>query len=123
MLRHHCAGFLNRPSGPARCRSSGPPRWTMGRGPERLWRHTDDRSTRGDTLILIRQTEHAVLSGAMAVRWGNRLFAPPEPRESVVLGIDRHDNGWEEWDAAPGVDPVTGSPWMVQLGFRIERRT
>src|SRR2546429_9979057 len=36
----------------------------------------------GDHLILIRQTDHAVLSGFFARELGNEIFARPEPLES-----------------------------------------
>jgi hypothetical protein len=65
----------------------------------------------GDHLILIPQTDHALLSGAMAAQWGNNAFARPEPRAEVLLAVDGHDNGWEEWDARPRVDPATGRPY------------
>jgi len=33
----------------------------------------------GDQLVLIRQTDHAVLSGFFAREWGNEQFTRPEP--------------------------------------------
>lgn len=65
----------------------------------------------GDHLVLISQPDHARLSGLMAGHWGNALFAGPEPRAAVLLAVNEHDNGWEEWDAQPRVNPATGQPY------------
>ena len=65
----------------------------------------------GDQLILIRQTDHAVLSGFFAREWGNGLFKRPEPFESVRLAAAEHDNGWREWELQPQIDPKTRLPY------------
>src|SRR5437016_14654296 len=64
----------------------------------------------GDHLILIRQTDHAVLSGYFARELGNENFARPEPLESFQLAATEHDNGWNEWEVQPPIDPVTFLP-------------
>jgi hypothetical protein len=64
----------------------------------------------GDQLILIRQTDHALLAGFFARQWGNELFARPEPFESFCLAVTEHDNGWREWELLPSIDPVTFLP-------------
>src|SRR5216684_4982360 len=64
-----------------------------------------------DQLILIRQTDHAVLSGFFAREWGNELFQRPEPFESVRLAAGEHDNGWREWELQPHIDPKTRLPY------------
>jgi hypothetical protein len=61
----------------------------------------------GDHLILIRQTDHAVLSGYFARESGNENFIRPEPFESFQLAATEHDNGWNEWELQPRIDPVT----------------
>jgi len=66
---------------------------------------------RGDHLILIRQTDHAVLSGYFARELGNENFARSEPEESVRLAATEHDNGWNEWELQPHIDPVTFLPF------------
>ena len=66
---------------------------------------------RGEKLILIRQTDHAILSGFFAREWGNELFKPPEPFESVRLAAAEHDNGWLEWELQPQIDPRTRLPY------------
>jgi hypothetical protein len=54
--------------------------------------------------LLIPQPVHATLAGALAARWGNREFAPPEPRSSVLLAAAGHDDGWAGWEASPGLN-------------------
>jgi len=65
----------------------------------------------GDHLILIRQTDHAVLSGYFARELGNEIFARPEPLESFQLAAEEHDNGWNEWELQPRIDPFTFMPY------------
>jgi hypothetical protein len=52
---------------------------------------------------LVTHPDHARLAGAFAERWGNDLFLPPEPREHVMRGIARHDDGWVTRDADPQI--------------------
>jgi Protein of unknown function (DUF3891) len=65
----------------------------------------------GDHLILIRQTDHAVLSGYFARELGNENFARLEPLESFQLAAAEHDNGWKEWELQPRIDPVSFLPY------------
>jgi hypothetical protein len=65
----------------------------------------------GNDWLLIRQPDHALLAGELAAQWGNERFAPPEPREPALRAVAWHDNGWEEWEAEPRVDPSTGTPY------------
>jgi hypothetical protein len=67
---------------------------------------------RADDLVLIRQTDHAALSGTFAENWGNALFTLPEPRLSVRLAATHHDEGWHQWEASPRVDPATRRPYQ-----------
>ena len=64
-----------------------------------------------DHLIVIRQTDHAVLAGYFAREAGNEHFARPEPLESFQLAATEHDNGWNEWELQPRIDPVTFMPY------------
>jgi hypothetical protein len=64
-----------------------------------------------DHLVLIRQTDHAVLSGHFARELGNDAFAPPQPLESFRLAAIEHDNGWNEWELQTEIDPVTFLPY------------
>jgi hypothetical protein len=52
---------------------------------------------------LVTHPDHARLAGAFAERWGNDLFLSPEPREHVLRGITRHDDGWAARDAVPQI--------------------
>jgi Protein of unknown function (DUF3891) len=65
----------------------------------------------GDHLIVIRQTDHAVLSGYFAHALGNKVFSRPEPFESFCLAAAEHDNGWNEWELLPQIDPKTFGPY------------
>jgi hypothetical protein len=65
----------------------------------------------GDHLLVIRQTDHAVLSGFLAREWGNDLFRRPDLFESFCLAVREHDNGWCEWELAPRIDPKTRVPY------------
>ncbi len=52
---------------------------------------------------LVTHPDHARLAGTFAEYWGNDLFLPPEPREHVLRGIARHDDGWAARDAVPQI--------------------
>jgi hypothetical protein len=52
---------------------------------------------------LVTHPDHARLAGAFAESWGNDRFLPPEPREHVLRGIARHDDGWTARDASPQI--------------------
>lgn len=56
-------------------------------------------------LLCVRQTDHALLSGAFAAAWGNERFPVPERRDSVLVAASRHDDGWAQWELAPRVQP------------------
>jgi hypothetical protein len=62
-------------------------------------------------LVIIRQTDHALLSGFFAREWGNEECTRPEPFESFRLAAAEHDNGWTEWELLPEVDPATFLPY------------
>jgi hypothetical protein len=64
-----------------------------------------------DPMIVIRQTDHAFLSGFFAREWGNERFSKPEPFSSFCLAAAEHDNGWQEWELGAGVDPKTFTPY------------
>jgi hypothetical protein len=64
-----------------------------------------------DQLLVIRQTDHALLAGFLASEWGNELFKRPELFDSFCLAVREHDNGWSEWEQAPRIDPKTRLPY------------
>lgn len=59
---------------------------------ERLW-------------LLVSQVDHARLSGAIARNLREQL-----PLE-VIEAITHHDDGWAEWEAAPGINSECGGPF------------
>lgn len=52
---------------------------------------------------LVTHPDHAHLAGEFALQWGNEMFALPEPRQHVMRGIYRHDDGWRGRDKQPVV--------------------
>jgi hypothetical protein len=62
------------------------------------------------SLILIRQTDHAQVSGLFARHWGNETFARLDPYDSVCLAAAEHDRGWMAWESNPRLNPQTGLP-------------
>jgi hypothetical protein len=52
---------------------------------------------------LITHQDHARLAGAFAAAWGNAQFRSPQPRQRVLKGIARHDDGWALRDAHPSI--------------------
>jgi hypothetical protein len=57
-------------------------------------------------LHLITQPDHAALARRIMERWD--ALREEVRRESILLAIGEHDNGWREPDAAPSIDPATG---------------
>jgi hypothetical protein len=74
----------------------------------------------GPGVVAIGQASHAWLSGQLARAWGNDRFAPPRPREEVILGALQHDVGMAEWDLRPERHPDTGLPRQF---FALDRHT
>lgn len=66
----------------------------------------------GDEFVLITQHDHAQLSGRLAERIGNTLFAPPTPFQETVDGIALHDCGWPLHDDRPTLN-AQGQPLHV----------
>jgi len=64
-----------------------------------------------EPMVVIRQTDHGVLAGFFAREWGNEAFSKPEPFASFCLAAAEHDNGWQEWELAPEVDPKSFAPY------------
>ena len=54
--------------------------------------------------IAIPQASHAWLAWQLAEHWGNRRFNRPLPRAEVLAAVMLHDSGWNDFDAAPGID-------------------
>jgi len=65
---------------------------------------------------LVTHPDHARLSGDFAERWGNDRFQRPEPREHVLRGIRRHDDGWIARDSLPQITRQ-GKPSAFSIEF------
>lgn len=70
------------------------------------------RHEQGDAFLLITQHDHALLSGKLAERIGNGMFAPPSPFHEAVDGIALHDCGWPVHDDEPTLNEK-GKPLHV----------
>jgi hypothetical protein len=64
----------------------------------------------GDAWQLVRQPDHADLSGQFASAWGGTTFASPRPPASVALAAVRHDDGWGVYDRRPTFDIERNRP-------------
>lgn len=64
----------------------------------------------GENWLLIEQTEHARLAAEIAAAWGNGVVSPLPVRDLLIPAIRHHDDGWQDWAVAPGIDPGTGKP-------------
>jgi hypothetical protein len=56
------------------------------------------RHRQGEDFLLIRQHDHALLSGKFAACWGGGEFVRTSPWEQVVDGVAMHDCGWPVHD-------------------------
>lgn len=52
----------------------------------------------GDELVLVRQTDHALLSGWLAAAWGAPPWTPPRPHDACVAAARLHDLPWAAFD-------------------------
>jgi uncharacterized protein DUF3891 len=52
----------------------------------------------GDTLVLVRQSDHAMLSGWLAAAWGATPWEAPQPYDSTVVAARLHDLAWTSFD-------------------------
>jgi len=67
----------------------------------------------GAPRFVIRMTEHTAFAGALARAFGNDAFEPVSPRDEMLYVIDHHDQGWVEFDDAPGYDSETQLPFHL----------
>jgi hypothetical protein len=73
----------------------------------------------GESLVIVRQADHAYLSGTLAAAWGLPPWTIPEPYPSVVVGARTHDDAWLAWDEAPGQPP---GGWPLSF-YEVDRVT
>jgi hypothetical protein len=71
----------------------------------------------GEDLLLVRQADHALLSGWLAAAWGAPPWQPVEPRDSTVLGARLHDLAWTPFDEQLRLRP-DGQPYAF---FEVDR--
>jgi hypothetical protein len=64
----------------------------------------------GATWILISQVDHAHLAGRLAEHWGAGDVLPLVARDQLLWAIEHHDDGWDEWEQTPDVEPTAGRP-------------
>jgi Protein of unknown function (DUF3891) len=62
---------------------------------------------------LIRQEDHALVSGQMAHAWGAPGFEIAGPHHLVTVAAALHDVGWQEVDDSPRLNPATHVPYNV----------
>lgn len=60
------------------------------------------------TAFVIRQQDHAEISGQFAEHFGNEDFEGLDPKDALVYVARHHDDGWEDIDGNPQLDPNTG---------------
>lgn len=58
----------------------------------------------GAEIVVVRQADHAELSGRLAAAWGQAPWEPVTPFPSAVVGARRHDDAWIAFDEAPELD-------------------
>ncbi|HEY6128835.1 MAG TPA: DUF3891 family protein [Candidatus Acidoferrum sp.] len=71
----------------------------------------EEKGERDPQLLVIRQTDHALLAGFLGREWGNERFTKPQPNASFCLAVAEHDNGWGEWELQAQLDPKTRLPF------------
>ena len=60
--------------------------------------------------LLIRQEDHAELSGLFAAHWGNDFFSRLDPYDSMVCAGTFHDSHFRDVEAALPIDMSAGRP-------------
>ena len=60
-------------------------------------------SRKDGSIRVVRQVDHQEQCALMADAWGNKVFHRPEWFEALRTAAAIHDEGWREWEEAPGV--------------------
>lgn len=68
------------------------------------------RRNDGNDWLLISQIEHARLAAEIAEFWNGEAVTALPFRDELLPAIRHHDDGWEEWEQSPAIDPETGKP-------------
>ena len=64
----------------------------------------------GEARFVSLMTEHMDLCRQFAEAFGNDRFEKPDPYDETLYAIAHHDRGWDQFDASPVLDPVSGFP-------------
>ena len=64
----------------------------------------------GEPRFICSMAEHNDLCGAFARGFGNDRFDALDPFDEMVYVVGHHDRGWDDLDAAPGLDDATRMP-------------
>jgi hypothetical protein len=64
----------------------------------------------GSSLLLVTQPDHARFAAELLSLWRTDGLPEHPRRERLLKAIREHDNGWQEADSAPRVDPASGRP-------------
>jgi hypothetical protein len=63
--------------------------------------------------LVVTHDFHLNLASQFSTRWGNHVFATPDPWFILNYMARNHDLGWQEFDRDPGIDPENGWPYNV----------
>ena len=86
-----------------------------------------------ERLLLVLQIDHSRKVGWMAAHWGNDVFAPLRPYNSMVLAAQEHDSGWWDWEIKPTLNKegypldyigsvgALGTVWLDFYGSVVDR--
>jgi hypothetical protein len=64
----------------------------------------------GNAHFVSTMAEHNDLCGQFVRAFGNDVFEAPSPRNEMIYVVSHHDYGWNDWDAAPALDPRSRLP-------------
>ncbi len=67
----------------------------------------------GEPHFVITMKDHTALAGTFARAFGNADFEPVQPAEIMYFLVENHDRGWDAWDEAPKLDPLTRLPYSL----------
>ncbi|MCM3569268.1 DUF3891 family protein [Neobacillus mesonae] len=77
---------------------------------------------REDRFIMIKQHDHAKISGTIAQNWKNSYFNGMDWKDEVILAIREHDCGWIEADSDPLWNIQQDKPYSF-TDYPIESKT
>lgn len=77
----------------------------------------------GSSLLFVTQPDHARFAAELLALWRTDGLPGHPRRQRLLTAVREHDNGWQEADAAPRVDPTSGRPYdflSLPLAPRLE---